>query len=35
MEIKNVTLIGLGVMGYNMAGNLNKNNFKTKFYNRT
>ncbi len=24
MEIKNVTFIGLGVMGYNMAGHLKK-----------
>ena len=35
MEIKNVTFIGLGVMGYNMAGHLKKNNFNTTVYNRT
>ena len=35
MEIQNVTFIGLGVMGYNMAGHLKKNNFKTTVYNRT
>ena len=35
MEIKNVTFIGLGVMGYNMAGHLRKNNFNTTVYNRT
>ena len=35
MEIKNVTFIGLGVMGYNMAGHLKKNNYNTTVYNRT
>ena len=35
MEIKNVTFIGLGVMGYNMAGHLKKNNYITTVYNRT
>ena len=35
MEIKNVTFIGLGVMGYNMAGHLKKNNYNTAVYNRT
>ena len=35
MEIKNVCFIGLGVMGYNMAGHLKKNNFNTTVYNRT
>ena len=35
MEIKNVTFVGLGVMGYNMAGHLKKNNFITTVYNRT
>ena len=35
MKIKNVTFIGLGVMGYNMAGHLKKNNFNTTVYNRT
>ena len=35
MDIKNVTFVGLGVMGYNMAGHLKKNNFNTTVYNRT
>ncbi len=35
MEIKNVTFIGLGVMGYNMAGHLKKNNYNITVYNRT
>ena len=35
MEIQNITFIGLGVMGYNMAGHLKKNNFNTTVYNRT
>ena len=35
MEIRNVTFIGLGVMGYNMAGHLKKNNYNTTVYNRT
>ena len=35
MEIQKVTFIGLGVMGYNMAGHLKKNNFNTTVYNRT
>jgi len=35
MENKKVTFIGLGVMGYNMAGHLIKNNFNTTVYNRT
>ena len=35
MEIQNVTFIGLGVMGYNMAGHVKKNNFNTTVYNRT
>ena len=35
MEINNVTFIGLGVMGYNMAGHLKKNNFNITVYNRT
>ena len=35
MEIKNVSFVGLGVMGYNMAGHLKKNNFNTTVYNRT
>ncbi|MDC1047608.1 NAD(P)-dependent oxidoreductase [Alphaproteobacteria bacterium] len=33
--MKNVSFIGLGVMGYNMAGHLKKNNFNTMVYNRT
>ena len=35
MKTKNVAFIGLGVMGYNMAGHLKKNNFITTVYNRT
>ena len=35
MKTKNVAFIGLGVMGYNMAGYLKKNNFNTIVYNRT
>ncbi len=35
MEIKKIAFIGLGVMGYNMAGHLKKNNFNTIVYNRT
>ena len=35
MTIKNVTFIGLGVMGYPMAGHLMKNNFNVTVYNRT
>ena len=35
MEIKNVTFIGLGVMGYNMAGHLKKSGYEVKVYNRT
>jgi 3-hydroxyisobutyrate dehydrogenase len=35
MKIKNVTFIGLGVMGYNMAAHLKKNNYNTTVYNRT
>ena len=35
MKIQNVTFLGLGVMGYNMAGHLKKNNFNTTVYNRT
>ena len=35
MEIKNVSFIGLGVMGYPMAGYLQKNNFNITVYNRT
>ena len=35
MRIKNVTFIGLGVMGYPMAGHLKKNNYDVTVYNRT
>ena len=35
MEIKNVSFIGLGVMGYPMAGYLQKNNLNVTVYNRT
>jgi len=35
MEIKNVSFIGLGVMGYPMAGYLMKNNLDVTVYNRT
>ena len=29
MQIQNVTFIGLGIMGYNMAGHLKKSNVIT------
>ena len=35
MNIKNVSFIGLGVMGYPMAGYLKKNNFNITVFNRT
>ena len=35
MSIKKVTFIGLGVMGYPMAGHLKKNNFEVIVFNRT
>ena len=35
MEINNVAFIGLGVMGYPMAGHLAKAGFDTRVYNRT
>ena len=35
MTIKNVAFIGLGVMGYPMAGHLKKNNYNVTVYNRT
>ena len=35
MTITKVTFIGLGVMGYPMAGHLKKNNFDVTVYNRT
>ena len=35
MNIKNVSFIGLGVMGYPMAGHLHKNGYNVTVYNRT
>jgi 3-hydroxyisobutyrate dehydrogenase-like beta-hydroxyacid dehydrogenase len=35
MEIKNVSFVGLGVMGYPMAGHLQKNKYKVTVFNRT
>ncbi len=35
MNIKKVSFIGLGVMGYPMAGHLKKNNYDVTVYNRT
>ena len=35
MNIKNVSFIGLGVMGYPMAGHLQKNGYNVTVYNRT
>jgi 3-hydroxyisobutyrate dehydrogenase len=35
MEIKNVAFLGLGVMGYPMAGHISKAGFNTRVYNRT
>ncbi len=35
MDIKKVTFIGLGVMGYPMAGHLKRNNYEVKVFNRT
>lgn len=35
MTFKNVSFIGLGVMGYPMAGHLIKNNYNVTVYNRT
>jgi len=35
MEIKNVSFIGLGVMGYPMAGYLQKNKYEVTVFNRT
>ena len=35
MSITKVTFIGLGVMGYPMAGHLKKNNYEVTVYNRT
>ena len=35
MNINKVSFVGLGVMGYPMAGFLKKNNFNVTVYNRT
>lgn len=35
MEIKNVAFVGLGVMGYPMAGHISKAGFNTRVFNRT
>ena len=35
MSIKNVSFIGLGVMGYPMAGHLQKNGYNVTVFNRT
>ena len=35
MNIKNVSFIGLGVMGYPMAGHLHKNGYNVTVFNRT
>ncbi len=35
MSIKNVSFVGLGVMGYPMAGHLQKNGYNVTVYNRT
>tara|TARA_A100001011_G_scaffold312049_1_gene329296 strand:- start:282 stop:1154 length:873 start_codon:yes stop_codon:yes gene_type:complete len=35
MSIKNVTFVGLGVMGYPMAGHLKKNGYNVTVFNRT
>ena len=35
MSIKNVTFIGLGVMGFPMAGHLKNNNYGVTVFNRT
>ncbi len=35
MTAKKVTFIGLGVMGYPMAGHLINNNFEVTVFNRT
>ena len=35
MSFKNVSFIGLGIMGYPMAGHLKKNNYNVTVYNRT
>jgi len=35
MIAKKVTFVGLGVMGYPMAGHLKNNNFEVTVFNRT
>ncbi len=35
MESKKVAFIGLGVMGFSMAGHISKAGYKTKVFNRT
>ena len=35
MSINNVSFIGLGVMGYPMAGHLQKNGYNVTVFNRT
>ena len=35
MSIKNVSFVGLGVMGYHMAGHLQKNGYNVTVFNRT
>ena len=35
MIIKNISFVGLGVMGYPMAGHLKKNGYIVKVFNRT
>jgi len=35
VSIKNVTFVGLGVMGFPMAGHLKKNNYEVTVFNRT
>ena len=35
MSIKNVSFVGLGVMGYPMAGHLQKNGYNVTVFNRT
>ena len=35
MSIKNVSFVGLGVMGYPMAGHLKKNGYNVTVFNRT
>ena len=35
MSVKNVSFVGLGVMGYPMAGHLQKNGYNVTVFNRT